>query len=839
MGLENQYLIGDRHYRNIGILDIDGATPFSNDTIVEQIADPDNTNTDVTVPDNFNNFNTNNDPNANSKNWNHTGAITVAQGYPDSDKVIAGNHLMYFNEKNHHWYIMTIIQSDEAGQDPSGRHVNTYQLENICITDMNNRIPDARKINNADIKTAFENLLQSTGWSLDLQTNTNLFYNLSFDGQNSAQSYLQAMLVAFNVELDAHVEISSSGIVTKKVLSIMDHRGNQDFGIPVTYGRNVTGINRTTVFQKVITKLHVRSASGATFADINNGKDFIVDDDANEKYNPNWQTTYLEGFITSPDIENHYALLDWAKKQLSLFNHPRVNYSVNLTADFAGGLGDDVRINDRVMVPELTVDSRVIQYTFSKADHAQNQAILGEFVTVKIITPEFITQLQKRLDDAVRKAVQDVKSGLKAATVKLVTPLGANWTSMENSKVVIAKVTVNSVNITSYLSQSAFKWFKNDPVTGLHDLDFEQKHADDGYQIELDEDDIGTITCRIEGDYLKTSPELFTDPANHYTQLFEDTLRAGNDSFGDSLNQYYQYSWLDQDSNTFIMSQAYTASLVDKEPKDNHTKYHRFVNGVYKDTMILQDGNHGSSFGCRMVNGVPEIWTNHSPGGGFELIKVPYQPNKIVFNEDASITHLCKVPRFFRMSTDFVHGYVLGIAASDGEIDVVKMEDVEKGNWNPIYRRNVSDYDMTQLPGRDYLKKYHTLQSNDINFPYVIFNAGDNNNFDDRLFCCINIVTGAEVFRNIVLSGDISPSIVDPLSSTHKVPFEPEAVGFYNDHGQDFLLEGYGYHRIDSDGVERSKRGIWRINLNHRDDSKDKINYQNVDDNNVEGDEAL
>lgn len=832
------YVILDKNLERVGSLSVHGGTPFWGDSVTQQIADQDS---DISLSDAPQNFNTA-DPHANTKSWNHTlDSISIPYGYPYSDKIVQGTHLAYKDSTNNRWYVMRLTDiSDEI--DSTGTHFKSCVGVNLAIWDMVHTELRDWTLENATCKQAFDELLVNTGWAPGELDYTGGTQNITFSKMDNAQSQIQTLCQKFDCEIDAYVEFNTAGQIVNKNIDIKDKLGVND-GRTIRYGSTLISMKRTSTDVNLITRIYPYNSDGTGIASVNGGKPYVEDTKANDLYSSGALNIdgakFLEGAVEGDNIRNPSALKAWATNLLKKFNHPRINYEVTISPNFKAGLGDTIKVIDLKMLPEAGVVSRVIQKKISQADPKSNQVILGEFVTVKITTPEIISKLQKRLDNAVRKAVQDVKSGLKAATVKLVTPLGANWTSMESSKIVIAKVTVNSVNITSYLSQSAFKWFKNDPVTGFHDLDWEKRHANDGYQIELDEDDIGTITCRIEGDYLKSSPELFTDPANHYTQLFEDTLRAGNDSFGDSLNQYYQYSWLDQDSSTFIMSQAYTASLVDKEPKDNHTKYHRFVNGVYKDTMILQDGNHGSSFGCRMVNGIPEIWTNHSPGSGFELIKVPYQPNKIVFNEDSSITHLCKVPKFFRMSTDFVHGYVLGIAASNGEIDVVKMEDVEKGNWNPVYRRNVSDYDMTQLPGNDFLKQYHTLQSNDINFPYVIFNAGNNNNFDDRIVCCINIVTGAEVFRNVVFSSDISSTIVDPTTSPEKVPFEPEAIGFYNDHGQDFLLEGYGYHRIDSDGVERSKRGIWRINLNHRDDSKDKITYQNVNDDNVGGGEIL
>lgn len=192
------------------------------------------------------------------------------------------------------------------------------------------------------------------------------------------------------------------------MFEIRDALGN-DNGAIAYYGKNITGITRNTVFQDVITKLHVKGKDDLTFASINDGKDFIVDDDANQKYNPWYKTSYLEGHIESSDIENSNSLKDWAKKMLRLYNHPRVNYTVDLTSDFQAELGDTVRVIDLDMTPELTVESRVIQRTFSKADYTQNKIVLGEFVTITPVTPDYIKNIENRIRKDITQLIEDVK----------------------------------------------------------------------------------------------------------------------------------------------------------------------------------------------------------------------------------------------------------------------------------------------------------------------------------------------------------------------------------------------------------------------------------------------
>ena len=212
--------------------------------------------------------------------------------------------------------------------------------------------------------------------------------------------------------------------------------------------------------------------------------------------------------IQSQSIYSAEGLLSWAKTQMKIFNHPRMNYTITISPDFDADLGDTIRIIDYSMDPKLTVVARVIQKITSFSDSSQCQVVLGEFATVKVIVPGYISALEDRINSQVLKKIDELRSGKKQAVVQLITPSGKSWSKEDSSKTIIARVFVDGTNLTSYLSKAAFVWTKTNAVTGVHDLDWEEKHKDDGYQVTLDDGDIGNITCTIEGDYLKNGAEL-------------------------------------------------------------------------------------------------------------------------------------------------------------------------------------------------------------------------------------------------------------------------------------------------------------------------------------------
>ena len=139
---------------------------------------------------------------------------------------------------------------------------------------------------------------------------------------------------------------------------------------------------------------------------------------------------------------------------------------------------------------------------------------------------------------------------------------------MNISKTIIARVFVDGTNLTSYLSKSAFIWTKTNTVTGVHDLVWEEKHKDDGYQVTLDDGDVGNITCTIEGDYLKTEAELSISIDN---SLFFDKKRVDlpKDHWGDAIAGAFQYQWYDEVNQMLVTSVAYTEGTKGQGNRSN------------------------------------------------------------------------------------------------------------------------------------------------------------------------------------------------------------------------------------------------------------------------------
>lgn len=746
MSLDSQYLILNSQMKLIGVTDINGATPFSNDTITRQIADTDNTTDDVSTG--VENFNTNNDPNANSKNWNHTGQITVAEGYPDSYKVAANNYLMYWDESAQHYYVMYISQETDAGTDPSGRHVNTYQLENVLITNMNDYIPLKTTLTDANAETAFTTLFTNSNWKLDFQAKTALLGTIEFDGTTNAMNYLQSLLQTYDVEIDAYAELYSDGNIKNLVVKIVDKLGTNTHHWVADYGNNnMLGITRTTVYSNVVTKLHVLNSNGNSIADVNNGKDYLVNDEANRKYNPNWKNgTYLEGTVTFPTVLNHSALKSLGQRQLDLFSHPRISYEVTPTADFKPGLGDNIRGTDRKMIPELVIDARAISVTTSKADYTQNLVQFGEFVTLHPSTPSYIQNELNQLTNAVTKAQADAST----IQIKIDTPDGRDFSNGMQTKRLIMKAIEGKSNITAHIDPKGFIWQRLNQ-DGSYDKNWQPPEITNDFQIIRQHENL-----KIAENHAQKVIEF-----KRYTD-FEKAISTGIQFFVPLSNGNYVIS-----SNRLDQGDDTTFYLLDKT-------------GNLQSSMIVTRGGHGSSFGVEENgDGTFDIWTliREKTGDDSWVARIPWQKNKRVDYQSETVKKYCHHTRYMRVGLSSDSNYVvIGYAAGKGTIYICDINDVKNDKFKPLYQVQQADFGIdTQL----------TFQSQVLDFPYLFMDYGDYAMKESyRTVYCVNVQT-----QELVAEHHYSfyPIGMGNFSAVK----EPEGMYVANEGGSKYLLQAF------------------------------------------------
>ena len=760
MALNNQYLILNSNLKRIGTLTVDGATKFSNDSVKIQLADSDTTSTsyddDVNVGTTDSYTGTIN-LNAQSKKFDHQGSLDVLQGQPDSDKVVAGNNLAYYDELSGHWYVMRIY-SVEENNTAAVKHVTTANFTNLCLYTLAHHYPIATSAVASTIQTAFNECFNTTGWTLDYQTTNAMTPTITIDGKTKASTLLQTLIQTYDIEIDPYVEIDSQGNVTKKVCVITDQLNADAVYNEAVFGKNMTSIKRTTVSTPV-TKLIPYGASGSTIAAANNGKIYIVDDDANEKYNPDWQSgLYYEAVVTANSINNASGLKAWAQEMLELYNHPRTYYEVNVTPDFNPPLGATIRFKDELIEPVLDASGRVIQRTISFANPYGNTVGFGEYTTVQVATPAWLTGLTNALDDAVSKAKSD------ASTVVPVIshPDGLDFAKGDTSKRLILSAYEGSENISAYIDPLGFDWSRTD-TNGLVDTTYTKT----GYLNVIPANTLGNIRGQIDGDYITDDPEI----------SINDTTWAkfgSFDAYDNGVEEVIQHAEQLSDGR-WITSQAdCTYTLRDASLK-------------YVSRMSVTNGGHGTSFGVTIEDGTIYIFAPLKTSAGYDLVKIPYTADKTLGTDD--VTHLLSFDHYIRVNYDATHDY-FGLSDNSLNYYVLQGSDVRNGVDNILYRIVLTDY------GYDINTQIYQGQL--LDFPYVYFQSGNQNENDTCQIYAINLIHKGECFNylydftdKLELSGYIEPEglafatvdgskvLMNFLTSTVGINTTPKTEYFY------------------------------------------------------------
>jgi phage minor structural protein len=393
-GGDKMYAILDQDLKMAGMLALEGSgCPFYDDLITTQVADD------------------------SGKLWNDTLSIKVPYGYPETEKMAEGYSLLHQGDDGR-WYCYRInhVTDGIVGQV----HVKQVSAVNLAIWELAHMQVEAGTFNNCSIKDAFSHCLQKTDWGIFENGFTGGTQNVTFNQGDTAQASLQAINTLYGCEIRAYVEIYN-GRVVSRLMDIVDKLGEEK-NFRIEYGHNLLDITREMVDDQLFTKLYVYggtpsgSSNPISIAGANGGKDYIVDDAANDLYN--FGGRYLEGFTQNTAMTNAAELLNWGEQQLALYNHPKYNYTVTTASlSFEANLGDQGYIIDTDMQPQLYLEARIIQKQTSEANPTNNQVVIGEFVEIRVVTPDDITRLQTQAA-AINQIAVDAKNRASAAEAK-------------------------------------------------------------------------------------------------------------------------------------------------------------------------------------------------------------------------------------------------------------------------------------------------------------------------------------------------------------------------------------------------------------------------------------
>lgn len=255
------------------------------------------------------------------------------------------------------------------------------ELSRTYIEDKRNR--------NANAKACLAKALEGTRWAVGtVETGTITgTANLSFY-HCTALDAIQKIADTYGLEVQTEYQPDPTGNrIGRRIIHLVEHRGSANTTKRFEYGKDLTQIKRDIDSGDVITRLYgwgkgieqtndQGEATGGyshkiSFADVNNGKPYIQDDQALA----NWGIVgadgtkhHSEASVDFPDCEDPQELLNLTKAALKTRATPVVSYTADVTALGQAGysaegtdVGDSVQIIDTSFATPLRLEGRILQ----------------------------------------------------------------------------------------------------------------------------------------------------------------------------------------------------------------------------------------------------------------------------------------------------------------------------------------------------------------------------------------------------------------------------------------------------------------------------------------------
>lgn len=255
------------------------------------------------------------------------------------------------------------------------------ELSRTYIEDKRNR--------NANAKACLAKALEGTRWAVGtVETGTITgTADLSFYHCTVLEA-VQKTADTYGLEAQTEYQPDPTGNrIGQRIIHLVEHRGSTSTTKRFEYGKDLTQIKRDIDAGDVITRLYgwgkgieqtneEGEPTGGysrkiSFADVNNGKPYIQDDQALA----NWGIVgadgtkhHSEASVDFPDCEDPKELLNLTKAALKTRTTPTVSYTADVTALGQAGydpegtdVGDSVQIIDTSFATPLRLEGRILQ----------------------------------------------------------------------------------------------------------------------------------------------------------------------------------------------------------------------------------------------------------------------------------------------------------------------------------------------------------------------------------------------------------------------------------------------------------------------------------------------
>ena len=257
------------------------------------------------------------------------------------------------------------------------------------IAELSRTYIEDKRERNANAKACLAKALEGTRWTVGTVETGTLTgtADLSFYHCTVLEA-VQKTADTYGLEVQTEYQPDPTGNrIGQRIIHLLEHRGSTSTTKRFEYGKDLTQIKRDIDSGDVITRLYgwgkgieqtneEGEATGGygrkiSFADVNNGKPYIQDDQALADWGivgADGTKHHSEASVDFPDCEDPKELLALTKNALKTRTTPVVSYTADVTALGQAGydpegtdVGDSVQIIDTSFTTPLRLEGRILQ----------------------------------------------------------------------------------------------------------------------------------------------------------------------------------------------------------------------------------------------------------------------------------------------------------------------------------------------------------------------------------------------------------------------------------------------------------------------------------------------
>ena len=323
----------------------------------------------------------------------------------ETSKEVEFGQRLVFKDKQGLWHEYIIIDYFKNHDDEGITYEvycedSTSELYGFYIKDLKPRNEKASSI--------LGRILEGTRFEVGrVDDGGNKSFNLYHTNVKTA---LWAILEKYQLEINVRYEVDKEG-VTHRYVDLRNKIG-RDVGKRFTYKKDLANIKKTTSVKDLVTALYgygkgeeIVNEDGTpskknpdkigdgdygrkiTFADINNGKEYVANEKARLEYGLGKERKHIFGKVEFQDCEDKRELLELTKAKLQEVSKPKITYELKVEdlSRYEGYEGEGVGLGDLVLVVDKELDTRVQTRIVSIVDNPleeieDSEIILGNFI---------------------------------------------------------------------------------------------------------------------------------------------------------------------------------------------------------------------------------------------------------------------------------------------------------------------------------------------------------------------------------------------------------------------------------------------------------------------------